>query len=185
MSFVFNCFCTAKESTNADKQSENETFARSLFNLSEKHNISILPVENTFELENLYPKRNHVEEWTTFVVGKDKTYIVSNPGSMSFANSDNLVNHKGTGFLPSSLEEFLDPIWDRTLGGNDLQFFILYDGKTYFVNTFGFKNRSGNIVGACMFLRLFETIPNQFKMYKRLSLDASSKKSEKDLHVNG
>jgi hypothetical protein len=171
MSFVFNCFCSQKLEEKNEKENENDIFAKNMYDLSAKHNISILPIQNNFELENLYPKSNHVQDWITFVIGKDKTYILANTGSNVFGNSRQLVNHKASGFLPNSLEEFLDPIWERTLSGSDMQFFMLYDGKTYFVNTYSFKNKSNNVIGASMFMRLFDTLPNLFQMYSRLSLD--------------
>jgi hypothetical protein len=104
------------------------------------------------------------------VIGKDKTYILCNLGSISFVNSNKLVNHKGTGILPSSFEEFFDPIWDNTLTGKNLQLFMVIDGKTYFMNTYSFRNNNSQaIIGACMFLREYNTIPNVFSGYQNLS----------------
>lgn len=170
MSVVFNCFCSKPCSIKQSKK-QRDSFDRDLYTIGEKHNISILPVQHTFELDNLYPKSNHVQEWTTLVIGKDKTYILCQLGGIAFANSDKLVNHKGAGIMPESLEEFFDPLWDKTLTGRNLQLFIVIDGRTYFMNTFALKNSNLHVIGACMFLRPFNTIPNVFSGYQRLSID--------------
>lgn len=170
MSVVFNCFCS-KPCVVQGVQRKRDSFESNLYTIGEKHNISILPIQQSFELENLYPKYNHVQEWTTLVIGKDKTYILCNLGGIAFANSDKLVNHKGAGILPEALEEFFDPLWNKTLTGKNLQLFIVIDGRTYFMNTFAFKNNSSQVIGACMFLRQFSTIPNVFSQLQRLSVD--------------
>jgi hypothetical protein len=170
MSFVFNCFCS-KPQPNKETSTKRDSFERNLYTIGEKHNISILPIQQAFDLDNLYPKSNHVQEWTTLVIGKDKTYILCNLGNISFVNSNKLVNHKGTGILPAALEEFFDPIWDNTLTGKNLQLFMVIDGRTYFMNTYSFKNNSAQSIGACMFLREFNTIPNVFSGYQKLPID--------------
>lgn len=170
MSFVFNCFCSKPQSKREAKNGR-DSFENNLYTIGEKHNISILPIQQTFEIDNLYPKTNHVHDWTTLIIGKDKTYVLCQLGTITFANSDKLVNHKGAGILPESLEEFFEPLWDKTLTGKNLQLFIVIDGRTYFMNTYSLKNNNSQVIGACMFLRLFDTIPNMFSRYQRLSID--------------
>lgn len=176
LSVVFNCFCNKPDVREESKA--NEIINRNIYNMSEKHNISILPVHMEYEIENLYPKTNMVHTWTTLVVGKDKTYILANINFEGIGKCERLLNHKANGLLPESFEEFLDPIWDKTLLGKNLQFFMLYNGKTYLVNTYGFHNSSNLIIGACLFMRLFDTLPNSITSCKRLSMESVKRKHE-------
>jgi hypothetical protein len=156
MSFVFNCFC-AKQNDDVSKNKKESDFISSIVNSSANHNVVVLPVRNSFELDNLYPKHNHVDKWNTFIIGKDKTYILAN--CVDF-NINNLVNHKGTGILPQAIEEFLDPIWDRTLEGKQVQLFMMFDSTTYLMNSYTLKNNADQIIGACLFMRRVDSLPN-------------------------
>ena len=167
LSVVFNCFCNNPRVKQDDQRRKRGSFERNIYDLGEKYNICVLPIQQTFELDNLYPQTNQVHDWTTLVVGKDKTYVLTHLGSISFANSEQLVNNKGPGIIPKELQDFFDPLWDETLAGTNLQLFLVIDGLTYFMNTFSFKNNRGVVIGACMFLRLFNTIPNVFKNAKK------------------
>lgn len=163
LSFVFNCFCAPKPM----KDTHDAIFDK-IHNLSVKHKISILPTVNKFCLDNLYPKTNQVHTWSTFVIGKDKTYILAHVNNLDIANAEKVLNKKGDGVLPDIFIEFFDPIWDKTLTGSALQFLMIYDNLTYLVNTYPFHNESSHVIGACMFLRLFDTMP---PICSRLSLE--------------
>jgi hypothetical protein len=164
MSFVFNCFCAKADEGQSKAMNESE-FMNSIVNSGSQHNIHVLPIQNDFELDNLYPTENHVDKWSTFIVGKDKTYILANSAHLKIC--DLLVNHKGNGILPNTIEKFLDPIWDRTLDGNQVQLFMIYDSKTYLLNSYFFKNNTDEIIGACMFMRLVDSLPNT--IFKKMS----------------
>lgn len=156
LSVVFNCFCDNPQNKPNDQRRKRRSFERNIYDIGAKYNISVLPIQQTFELDNLYPQTNQVHEWTTLVVGKDKTYVLTHLGSISFAKSDQLVNHKGPGIIPHELQDFFDPLWDETLAGTNLQLFLVIDGLTYFMNTFSFKNNHGSIIGACMFFAIVQ-----------------------------
>lgn len=153
LSLVFNCFCAPKTTETKD-----DIFNK-IHTLSNKHNISILPTASTFQLDNLYPKTNQVHTWSTFVIGKDKTYILANVNNLEISNANTVLNKKAGGILPDAFVEFFDPIWDKTLSGVQLQFLMIYDSYTYLVNSYSFKNDMGEVIGACIFMRRFETMP--------------------------
>ncbi len=157
ISFIFNCFCTRKEDDTDNKNKREDFFINSIVTSDPSHNMVILPVRSSFELDNLYPKQNHVDKWSTFIIGLDKTYILASSSDFRISN---LVNHKGTNIIPNSLEQFLDPIWDRTLEGNQVQLFIVIDKQTYLLNSYALKNNSDKIIGACLFMRLVDSLPN-------------------------
>ena len=161
LSIVFNCFCSRQKNhveENKD-ESKKDTITKIQY-LSKKHNVSILPIVNSFELENLYPKTNHVHTWSTFIVGKDKTYVLANGYNFDIgAPPEELLNKKAPGHMHDELVEFFEPIWERTLNGHQLQFFMIYTGITYLVNTYALHNESNLVIGACMFIRSFDTMP--------------------------
>lgn len=180
ISFVFNCFCGKKEDDMFQNKDDKE-FMNTMFTSSSQNNIVILPVRSSFELENLYPKHNHVDKWSTFIVGKDKTYIMAQSDDFSL---NNLVNHKGTGILPNTVEQFLDPIWDRTLEGNQVQLFMLYDSKTYLLNSYTIKNNIEQIIGAILFMRLVDSLPNtMFHKTSPLSQITNVNKNDNNNHA--
>jgi hypothetical protein len=176
ISFVFNCFC-AKADEGPSKAIDDNEFMNSIVNSGSQHKIYVLPIQNDFELDDLYPTENHVDKWSTFIIGKDKTYILASSSNLKMG--DLLVNHKGTGILPNTIEKFLDPIWDRTLEGNQVQIFMIYDSKTYLLNSYSLKNYTGQIIGACMFMRLVDSLPNTI-FRKTASLHNAAQTNFKD-----
>jgi hypothetical protein len=151
---MFNCF---KPVTLLDeKQLDTNIYAA-----SRKFKISILPINNHFDIENLYPLTDHVELWNIFIVGNDKTYILASVKDpcITIPGADDLLNHRGNNRLPVELNEFFNTIWDKTLNGKQLQFYMVWSGRLYFINTYPFLNGKGKVIGAALFMRAFETMP--------------------------
>jgi hypothetical protein len=134
---------------------------KNIYNVTREYKVSILPITANFDIDNLYPLTDHVELWNIFIVGNDKTYILANikDPHIVIPNSDDLHNHQAKNILPSELEKILDSIWDQTLRGVKLQFYMVWNGKLYFVNTYPLRNGKNLIIGATMFMRAFETMP--------------------------
>jgi hypothetical protein len=125
------------------------------------HKISILPIIPNFDIDNLYPLTDHVELWNIFVVGNDKTYILANikDPHICLPQVDRLANHKGNNILPEELVMAFDSVWTKTLAGMQLQFYMVWNGKLYFVNTYPLFNGQSKVIGAILFMRAFETMP--------------------------
>jgi hypothetical protein len=151
---ILNCF--PKKSKNNDTMSK-------LYEESRKYKVSILPVSANYQLENLYPITNHVSSWSTFIIGSDKTFILANVNSRTIHldKSNNIVDTKGTG-LPSELFEFFNLVWDKTLKGNQLQFYLVLNERIYFINTYNFKNENNKIIGSILFMREFASLPQEY-----------------------
>lgn len=158
---TFNCTGWFRDK----KSRKNKDAMESLYMVSHKYKLSILPISSTYELENLYPITDRVREWNTFVIGNDKTYILSNVGDKTTQlHSDiveQIVDTKGSG-LPEELFLFFDNVWDHTLKGNQLQFYIVLNGKLYLINTYCLHNRLNNVIGAVLFMRNFDTLPQAY-----------------------
>jgi hypothetical protein len=134
---------------------------RKIYQVSREYKISILPITPQFDIDNLYPLTDHVELWNIFVVGNDKTYILANINDLHIhiPNHNGLHNQKGEDILPSELVKVFDTLWDRTLSGRQLQFYMVWNGKLYFMNTYPFFNGAKVVIGAILFMRAFETMP--------------------------
>jgi hypothetical protein len=169
LSFVFNCFGgEVRKKALLQRQFD---AGKQLVDVGEKYNITTLPVMIGRELVDLYPPTNHVERWNVLIVGKNKNYILVNVKDLDIPNENFLLNNKGDPFLPKEISDFFNHVWDKTLAGHELQFFMIWEGKTYFVNTYSFLNGIKEIIGAIMFMRRVEFIPDFVTKQERDSID--------------
>lgn len=126
----------------------------------------MLPVEHEKHvIENLYPITNHVEDWNTFVIGTDYSYIVANVNTFQLSTNpdttgDTLLNNRATGVMDPDLAEFFKPVWTATLNHSSMQFFMVIADVTYIVNTFPLKHGPLTI-GAAMFIRNYRPLPHE------------------------
>ncbi len=134
---------------------------RNIYNVTREYKISILPIIPDFEIDNLYPLTDHVELWNIFIVGNDKTYILANVNDPHIVvpNAESLPNHSGINILPNELSVVFDSVWTQTLSGKQLQFYMVWNGKLYFINTYPFFNGKKKVIGAILFMRAFESMP--------------------------
>lgn len=119
--------------------------------------VSILPVLPNFDIDNLYPLSDHVERWNIFIVGNDKTYILASINDIHIPGVASLPNHQAHNIMPKELSTVFDSIWNKTLAGRQLQFYMVWNAKLYFVNTYPFFNGKNDVIGAILFMRAFET----------------------------
>jgi hypothetical protein len=151
-----NFFCLgANEKSKTKKKKKDENLE-----LLNELKISILPLIPAFDLDNLYHTKQPPELWNTFIVGNDKTYILANITDpfISVPNSEILINKQGHNILPLELMKVFDDIWNKTLQNKQLQFFLVWNTRLYFTNTYPFLNAKGKVIGACLFMRLFDNI---------------------------
>lgn len=58
--------------------------------------------------------------------------------------------------MSDEVRDVFNHIWDLTLEGCNLQFYIVVSNELYFVNTYTIPNEKGNIIGAILFMRKFQ-----------------------------
>lgn len=154
---TFNCNVSVKKNRDVNR----------LYKVSKQLKISVLPISESYQLEDLYPIHNNVNTWNYFVVGKNKDYICAYVGNKKCLLSEShlgldtskLINTKGINYLPDELWKFFDSTWDITLKGKSLCFYIVMNGKLYLINTFPLRNNNNDICGGSLFMRDFESIP--------------------------
>ena len=159
-SLTFHCACLGKPKVKDEDNGDD--LDQRIYKATREYKISILPITNNFDIDNLYPLTDHVELWNIFIIGNDKTYILAsiNDPHIVIPNSEKLPNHQGQNIMPDDLTSVLDSIWERTLQGKQLQFYMVWNAKLYFVNTYPFFNAKGRVIGAILFMRTFETYNN-------------------------
>lgn len=152
---VLKCFCF-------QKNKEDDELDRKIYNVSREHKISILPITPNFDIDNLYPLTDHVELWNIFIIGNDKTYILANINDphIVIPQKEQLPNRQGQNLLPEELFIVFDGVWTKTLQGKQLQFYMVWNSKLYFINTYPFFNGKAKVIGAILFMRAFETMPD-------------------------
>lgn len=133
---------------------------KNIYSSAKQNNVIILPVRTGMVLKSLFPPKNEgASAWSYFVVGADKTYVIAHMTDMNFVGSEHLVNQKDVDSMPVSLRSLLSPIWQKTLTGKQLQFYCVYRGKAFLVNSWPFFNTLGEVIGAICFIRNFEEMP--------------------------
>jgi hypothetical protein len=152
-SLYLSCFCYRETKDDLDGD---------IYKVSKEYKITILPITHNIDIDNLYPVTDHVELWNIFIIGNDKTYILANINDkhINIPNNDKLLNHKAENLLPDELRKIFDKIWDKTLSGKQLQFYMVWNSKLYFINTYPFFNGKAKTIGAILFMRMFESMPD-------------------------
>lgn len=175
---IFNCYW-------GGNKPRDDALDRKIYHVSRENKISILPITPNFDIENLYPLTDRVELWNIFVVGNDKTYILTsvNDPNVNFPDAERLLNHRGKGIIPDDLLNFFDTVWDSTLVGKQLQFYMVWNSRLYFVNTYPFFNGKGRVIGAILFMRMFETMPDAKFQITDSSLMSSRRSHETQINL--
>ena len=199
----FNCFCAGRPKTkgkntidvptvskkagsfdiqenaamDADAFKKNYKTSKKIIELGANHQLQILPVMRGKEITDLYPPTDQVHLWNTFVVGKKLNYIVANVNDLNIGVNDPkyLLNSKADNLMDDDIKRFFDHIWEETLSGVDLQFFMIKSGRTFFVNTYCLQNGNQQTIGGLCFIRNIETLP-YFQLAEDTDIDVSASK---------
>jgi hypothetical protein len=140
---------------------KNYITSKRIIEMGANHKLQILPVMRGKEILDLYPVTDQVHLWNTFVVGKKMNYIVANVNDLNIGVEDPkyLLNTTADNLMDDDIKTFFEHIWKETLGGVDLQFFMIKSGKTFFVNTYCLQNGNQETIGGLCFIRNVQTLP--------------------------
>lgn len=139
--------------------------------MGERYNITILPVYAGFCIENLYPETNQVHKWNIIIIGKDKTFIHVSVHDLDLPQHETFPNRRSGNVLDRQLQDFFDPIFDKTLMKHQLQFIMAWSQRIFLVNTYPICNQVGGVIGAVIFIRNYNLMP---KMTFAVPLDAGA-----------
>ena len=127
--------------------------------IGERYNVTILPVHANFCIENLYPETNQVHKWNIIIIGKDKTFVHVSIHDLDLPEYETFVNRRAGNVLDRQLQDFFDPIFDKTLSNQRLQFVMGWSHRIYLVNTYPLNNQFGSVIGAVIFIRNYSLMP--------------------------
>lgn len=127
--------------------------------IAERYDITILPVHADFRIDNLYPETNQVHKWNIIIIGKDKTFIHASIHDLDFPDFESFPNRRSGNVLDRQLQDFFDPIFDKTLNNEKLQFIMCWSKKIYLVNTYPLANQISDVIGGVIFIRDYSLMP--------------------------
>jgi hypothetical protein len=174
---LLGCFKTQPKSSSNDFEDE-------IFNISRKLNIIILPVDGN--KSKLYNESIHgIDEedtWNVFVVNALKTYIVKN------INEELILDTKST----DAIFKLFDVLWNYTLSGKQLQYYLFWKEKTFFLYTFPLQSlKKNNFIGGILFMKpisrkknITHTTISGKLLPVRYSVDSSNNKINAEVFTN-
>lgn len=144
---------------NASEDRHRYTIYDEVRTAGERYNITILPVHANFCIDNLYPETNQVHKWNIIIIGKDKTFIHVSIHDLDLPEYDTFPNRRAGNVLDRHLQDFFDPIFEKTLSNQKLQFVMGWSHRIFLVNTYPLNNQFGNVIGAVIFIRNYSLMP--------------------------
>lgn len=152
-----SCFLGKK-----DKPMNNMQLETELLSLSDE-TLQVLPFAESFELKNLFPQNNHVEDWTHLVVGCDKRVIFFRDTMGFTAHGQVLNNHRFDDVLKGPYSRFFEVCMNMIMTGCGSSFLLLFKGTVYLATLFSYLNNSKNVIGGAIYIRKLNSIPEVTK----------------------
>lgn len=152
-----SCFLGKKDKPVTNMQLESE-----LLSLTDE-TLQVLPFAEGFELNNLFPDNNHVEDWTQLVVGCDKRVIFFRDTMGFAAHGQVLTNSRFDDVLKGPHARFFDICMNMILTGSCSSFLLLFKGTVFLATLFSYLNNSKNVIGGAIYIRKLTSIPEVTK----------------------
>lgn len=179
-SFNFkNCMCFFNKT-----RKQRVFYEKRLLSIQNTIDIKILPFTSFLPLTDIFPKNNHVAEWSVYVIGKNKRLVVAQDNlelseeSMLAKKYDNVINEKNG--------IFFDTVFEMIISGHESQFLMVVKEKLYFANTYSFLNEDKKAIGGILFVRLYSSMSELVPKHddKSLSKQSFRKSKEYDRALN-
>lgn len=182
----FDCFMNRElKSKNSKRISQKKL--QKVVESSSEYNISILPVQESYKFKNLYPSTNNVDKWNIFIIGSDKTYILVNINDdhIVIPNKEELINKTGQNLIPDELQKIFESIWTPTLEGIPMQILLVWNSILYLLNSYAITDEDSTIIGATMFMRRFDSLPqNMSTEVKKVQKNKNGNSNRKKNNTN-
>jgi hypothetical protein len=152
-SFSFdNCSCFF----NKTKKVEKQVYQEKLTTLPENCDITVLPFMSFLPLTDIFPESSHVDEWSVYIIGKNKRLVVSQD-NLKLADKS-MLNKRYDHVLEGKNGLFFDTVFQMIIDGHETQFIMMIKDKMYFANTYTFKNENKQNIGGILFIRLYNSM---------------------------
>jgi hypothetical protein len=146
-----NCFINKKK-----EHKNKEFYEQRLMCLQKDNEVKVLPFLSFLPLTDIFPKTNHVSEWSVYIIGKNKRLVVSQD-NLQLSDVD-MLNRKYDSVLEGKNGEFFDTVFDMIINGHESQFILVYQDRMYFANTYSFRNENKVVIGGILFIRLYSSM---------------------------
>jgi hypothetical protein len=186
--FSFNipqCLCFVSEKK--QKQKNKDFYEKRLMSLQKDNEVKVLPFLSFLPLNDIFPRTNHVAEWSVYIIGKNKRLVVSQD-NLQLSDVD-MLNKKYDSVLEGKNGEFFDTVFDMIVNGHESQFILVYQDRMYFANTYSFRNENKEVIGGILFIRLYssmtELIPRDSEVKVEIRASKEYERAIKELNRIG
>jgi hypothetical protein len=147
-----NCSCFF----NKRKKVEKQVYQEKLTTLPENSDITVLPFMSFLPLTDIFPESSHVDEWSVYIIGKNKRLVVSQD-NLKLADKS-MLNKRYDHVLEGKNGLFFDTVFQMIIDGHETQFIMMIKDKMYFANTYTFRNEDKKPIGGILFIRLYSSM---------------------------
>lgn len=147
-----NCFLNKSKQDKKNK----EFYEKRLMSLQKDNDVKVLPFLSFLPLTDIFPKTNHVAEWSVYIIGRNKRLVVSQD-NLQLSDID-MLNKKYDSVLEGKNGEFFDTVFEMIIHGHESQFILVYQDRMYFANTYSFRNENKAVIGGILFIRLYSSM---------------------------
>lgn len=155
--FSFNfdkCFCFMRKKTKKDGQKA--AYEKRLMSLQFDMDVKVLPFLSFLPLTDIFPQKNHVSEWSVYIIGKNKRLVVAQDNL--HLSDESMLNKKFDSILEGKNGEFFNLVFDMIINGHETQFLMVVNNQLYFANTYTFMNEEKKPIGGILFVRLYSSM---------------------------
>jgi hypothetical protein len=147
-----NCSCFF----NRRKKVEKQNYQERLTTLPENCDITVLPFMSFLPLTDIFPNSSHVDEWSVYIIGKNKRLVVSQD-NLKLADKS-MLNKRYDHVLEGKNGLFFDTVFQMIIDGHETQFIMMIKDKMHFANTYTFRNEDKKPIGGILFIRLYSSM---------------------------
>ena len=147
-----NCSCFF----NKRKKVEKQVYQEKLTTLPENSDITVLPFMSFLPLTDIFPESSHVDEWSVYIIGKNKRLVISQDNLK--LGDKSMLNKRYDSVLEGKNGLFFDTVFQMIIDGHETQFIMMIKDKMHFANTYTFRNEDKKPIGGILFIRLYSSM---------------------------
>lgn len=153
---------------------EKDFYERRLLSMQANTDIKVLPFLSFLPLTDIFPEKNHVVDWSVYVIGKNKRLVISQD-NLELADQS-MLNKKFDTVLEGKNGEFFDTVFQMIISGHETQFLMVVKEKLYFANTYTFKNEEKVSIGGILFVRSYSSMSELIPKNHELAVNVRKSK---------
>ncbi len=153
-----------------------------LLSIQNSTDIKVLPFLSFLPLTDIFPEKNHVADWSVYVIGKNKRLVIAQD-NLKFSELS-MLNKRYDSVLEGKNADFFQTVFEMIISGTETQFLMVCQERLYFTNTYTFKNENGTPIGGILFIRLYSSMTELIPKDRQLQVSTrKSREYERALEV--